>query len=133
MEKFLRYHWMSKIMICLTLVMSLQSAFVQAGLVSTSAVIEANGASYSKAQLQTALESDELKAQLVKMGVDTDQLNDRVASLTPSEISQLNTHLNEKPAGSSVVGILFAIFVLFVITDAVCATDVFTFVKCINK
>jgi hypothetical protein len=132
MEKFLRYHRMSKIMICLTLVMSMQSAFVQAGLVATSAVIESAGVSYSKEQLQTALASDELKNQLSKMGVDTAQLNDRVASLTPGEISQLNAHLNEQPAGSSVVGILFAIFVLFVITDAICATDLFTFVKCIN-
>lgn len=132
MEKFLRCHWLSNFMICLTLILSIQSAFVQAELVSTSALIELNGASYSKEQLQTALQSDELKAQLVTMGVDTDQLNDRVASLTPSEISQLNTQLSEQPAGSSVVGILFAIFVLFVITDAICATDLFTFVKCVR-
>ena len=132
METFLHHRWLSNVMICLMLLVSIQSAFVQAALVSTNAVINVDGAQYSKEQLQTAAQSAELKSQLSAMGVDTNQLNDRIASLTPSEINQLNAKLAEQPAGSGVVGALLVIFVLFVITDALCATDLFTFVKCVK-
>jgi len=95
-------------------------------------MISVHGESYTQADLQTALASEELKAQLQTMGVDVEQLNDRIASLTPSEIQQLNTELEQQPAGG-IVGALVTIFVVFVVTDMLCATDVFPFVKCINK
>ena len=107
-------------------------SYAQAGLVSTNTMLSVDGRSTTQADLHTALESEELKAQLQAMGVDVGELNDRIASLTPNEISQLNTQLEQQPAGG-IVGALVTIFVVLVITDMLCATDVFTFVKCINK
>tara|TARA_B110000503_G_scaffold122938_1_gene188071 strand:+ start:339 stop:584 length:246 start_codon:yes stop_codon:yes gene_type:complete len=81
--------------------------------------------------MQSALASDELKQQLEGLGVDTEQLNDRIASLTPEEIQQLNAELEVQPAGG-ILGVLLTVFIVLVVTDLLCATDVFHFVRCIN-
>lgn len=108
------------------------SSYAQAGLVPTQNLIVAGGEGYSKEQLQTALASAELRQQLVDLGVDPQQLGDRIAGLTTAEIQQLNVDLQQQPAGG-IVGVLLTIFIVFIITDMLCATDLFSFVKCINK
>lgn len=119
-------------MVFLLLISGFLVSYAQAGLIPTNEMISVHGESYTQVDLQTALASEELKAQLQTMGVDVEQLNDRIASLTPSEIQQLNIELEQQPAGG-IVGALVTIFIVFVVTDMLCATDVFTFVKCINK
>ena len=132
MKTFLEYNKLKKTLIFLLLAAGILGSYAQAGLISTNAMISVHGESYTKVDLHTALASKELKAQLQSMGVDVEQLNDRIASLTPSEIQQLNTELEQQPAGG-IVGALVTIFVVLVVTDMLCATDVFPFVKCINK
>ena len=123
---------MHRLLVVVTLLVSFMSSYVQAGLVSTENLIVAGGEGYSKEQLQTALASTELQQQLVDLRVDSRQLADRIAGLTPAEIRQLNAELQQQPAGG-IVGVLLTIFIVFIITDMLCATDLFSFVKCINK
>ncbi|MCP4270397.1 MAG: PA2779 family protein [Gammaproteobacteria bacterium] len=132
MQKFVQKQWISKVMICFTFFLSMQSIMVQAGMVTTNAAIKLDDKSYTTTELQKALESEELKAQLTEMGVDITQLQDRIASLTPEEISNLNVELAHQPAGAGVIGGLVTIFVVLIVTDMLCATDVFNFVNCIN-
>ena len=87
--------------------------------------------SIASSNCKSALASDELKQQLEGLGVDTEQLNDRIASLTPEEIQQLNAELEVQPAGG-ILGVLLTVFIVLVVTDLLCATDVFHFVRCIN-
>lgn len=124
---------MHRFLAILILLTGFMSGFAQAGLVSTHDYLRAGEASYyNTTQLQEALASAALRQQLEELGVDPAQLADRVASLTPEEINQLNSELENQPAGG-ILGALLLIFVLFVITDMLCATDLFPFVKCINK
>lgn len=123
---------MHRLLAILVLFSSLMSAHAQAGVVSTHDLLAAGQATYSTAELQAALDSAELREQLAGMGVDTGQLAERIASLTPAEIQQLNAELENQPAGG-IIGVLLTIFIVFVITDMLCATDIFGFVKCINK
>jgi hypothetical protein len=108
------------------------ASYVQAKMISTPDVLISDGIQYRQHELTQALASDELKQQLQALGVDTEQLNDRVASLTPGETQQLNAELTDQPAGG-IVGVLLTIFIVLIVTDMLCATDVFNFVKCINK
>jgi hypothetical protein len=131
-KQFIKYNAIQKALIILMFTSGFYSSYTQASPISTQALISAHGHSYSKADLQTALASEELKTQLEEMGVDPEQLNDRIASLTASEIVKLNAELEQQPAGG-IVGALVTIFVVLVVTDMMCATNVFTFVKCVNK
>lgn len=133
MRMSLNNRTLKHIMILFIMLSGLLSAYSQAGMVPTSALIHSEGTSYSTQDLQAALASTELKQQLQDLGVDASELNDRIASLTPAEIQQLNLELAEQPAGSGIVGIILTIFIVFILTDMLCATDIFSFVNCINK
>jgi len=132
MTTLLNSNGLKKFLIVLLVLNGFMASFAQAKMISTTSVIHSEGMAYSQQELQSALASDELKQQLEGMGVDVAQLNDRVASLTPSEIQQLNADLAEQPAGG-IIGVLLTIFIVFIVTDMLCATDVFSFVRCINK
>jgi hypothetical protein len=130
-KQFIVYNAIQKTLIFLIVTSGLYASYAQARPIPTQALIGSHGHSYSKADIQTALASEELKTQLEEMGVDPEQLNDRIASLTASEIVKLNAELEQQPAGG-IVGALATVFAVLVVTDMMCATNVFTFVKCVN-
>ena len=132
MKSLPQHGTLKKTLVFLILIFGFLGSHAQAGLVSTNSMISVHGSSYTKSQLQVALASEELKTQLESKGVDIEQLNDRIASLTPSEILQLNMELEKQPAGG-LVGTLVTIFIVLVVTDMLCATDIFSFVRCINR
>jgi hypothetical protein len=70
-----------------------------------------------------------VQQQLVELGVNPDAAKARVAAMTDAEIAQLNQSLADMPAGGSVLGVLLIIFLVFVITDVLGATDIFPFIK----
>ena len=122
----------AQVLIALMVLAGLYSTGVNAAMVSTDAVVASEQQTYQRQELLSALQSEQLQQQLLDLGVDPDQVRDRVQSMTPAEIAELNQQIQDQPAGSSVLGALVLIFVVFIITDALCATDLFNFVKCIN-
>lgn len=104
------------------------SASVQAKMVSTEQVQY----QYDKVQLHEVLARTEVQEKLLTMGVDPALVKERINHLSTEEITQLNTQLEELPAGASAVGTLVFIFVVFVITDMLGATDIFPFVNNVN-
>ncbi|MEW6253600.1 MAG: DUF6627 family protein, partial [Planctomycetota bacterium] len=79
-------------------------------------------------RLASLLEREDLQRQLATLGVDPQDAKQRVASLTDAEVNRLNQRLAELPAGGDVLGAILLIFIVFVITDAIGATDIFPFV-----
>lgn len=132
MNTSLKSRKLKQFMILIIMMTGLMSGYAQAAMVSTSTLINSEGVSYSKQDLQTALASEELKQQLSDLGVDASELNDRIASLTTEEIQQLNAELADQPAGAGVIGILLTVLLIFLITDMLCATNIYNFVNCIN-
>ena len=82
-------------------------------------------------QLRAMLDDQGVQKKLTELGVDRAQVAERINSLTPTELAQFNQQLNEAPAGG-ILGIIVLLLVIFIITDMLCATDIFSFVKCIN-
>lgn len=71
----------------------------------------------------------DLTTQLINYGVDPTIAAERVSKLSESEVYRLNGQIQSLPAGGDVLGIFFLIFLVFVITDVIGATDIFTFIK----
>ncbi|MCO6059953.1 PA2779 family protein [Pseudomonas sp. MOB-449] len=84
-----------------------------------------------QAQLQAMLDDQQVQQKLESLGVPREQVEARIASLTPAELQQFNQRLEQEPAGGW-VGIIVLFLVIFIITDMLCATDIFSFIKCIN-
>lgn len=81
-----------------------------------------------RSALMQSLEREEVQTYLSQQGIDAEQVKLRVSQMTDQEIAQLNEHLSDLPAGGDALGIILFIFVVFIITDALGATDVFPFV-----
>jgi len=72
----------------------------------------------------------EVRDALAARGVDAAQVEARVAALTDGEAHLLAEELDRLPAGSSdVLGILFAVFIILLITDLLGLTKVFPFTR----
>lgn len=71
----------------------------------------------------------DLRDQLIELGVAPEQAAQRVAMLSDQQLAEISTRLEDLPAGADVGGLLFALFIVFVITDVIGATDIFPFIE----
>ena len=100
----------------------------QAAMISTPDVIQSQQSEYDREQLSDMLDRQDVQEKLLAMGVSPETVQDRVNHMTDFEIAQLNEQINDMPAGG-ILGAIVLIFVVFVITDAIGATDIFPFVR----
>lgn len=126
--KLSRQFRLAGVYLCAVMLGTLQALPVQAAMVGTASVIHSESTRIEREQLAGMLEREEIRQQLHAMGVDPELARQRVAMMTDAEVSTLNERLQEAPVGSDVLGVLLIIFVVFVITDAIGATDIFPFV-----
>ncbi|MGM0450523.1 MAG: PA2779 family protein, partial [Pseudomonadota bacterium] len=82
--------------------------------------------------LRSMLDRDDVKASLQRMGVDPAQVDQRINNLTQQELASFNDQLAQAPAGEGVVGVIVLFVLVFIVTDMLCATNIFSFVRCIN-
>lgn len=120
-------------------VTSLPLGAVQAGMVSTKEIIEQQSPVTvdsdridSRSKVQDFLAREDVRAQMVTLGISPTEAEARIAAMTEREIAELAGRLDELPAGGIDVGtILIFLFVAFgvaVLLDAFGMVDMFPFV-----
>jgi len=119
------------ILLSITL-MSLSFTSTQAAMISNDMIINHAQHSSAKAELIQTINRSDVKQQLLNMGVKPADIESRINLMTHEEIAQLNQQIDELPAGGSILGVLLIIFIVFVITDIIGATDIFPFIKPVN-
>jgi len=112
--------------------MSLSFTSTQAAMISNDLIINHVQPGNAKAELLQTINRSDVKQQLLNMGVTPADIESRINLMTHEEIAQLNQQIDELPAGGSLLGILLIIFIVFVITDVIGATDIFPFIKPVN-
>ncbi len=110
-----------------------QVPLANAAMIGTGEVLTEQQQQVDRQQLLLMLDDQQVKDKLLAMGVERDQVENRINNLTSAELAQFNQQLSEAPAGAGVVGVIVLFLVIFIITDMLCATDIFSFVKCINR
>jgi hypothetical protein len=103
-----------------------------AQIISTEEIASAAQTQQIKDQVRSALDRAEVQQALQSYGVDAAQLRGRVDALTDAEAAQVAKHLNELPAGGDVIGVLFAVFIILLITDILGLTKVFPFTRSVR-
>ncbi len=119
----------------MTLVMLLSSMWAipaSASIVGTGELLTEQRADIDREALMGMLEREDVKSTLVNMGVGEQEVRDRIQSLTPSELADFKQQLAEAPAGEGVVGIIVLFLLVFIVTDMLCATNIFPFINCIR-
>lgn len=106
------------LMAATTLLVSIPVPAAQAALISTDRVIEKREIAADRAAISAFLGRDDVKRQLVEMGVKPAEASARVDSLSDREVRMVAAHLGTAPAGQGGAGVALAVIgvnVLFVI------------------
>jgi len=112
------------------LIGTLPVAYASSGMVGTDAVIAQESFEFDRDQLLAMLDSDAVTEALTRRGVSMDQARERIAAMSEQEIQMLNERMDSLPAGSNnVLGILFSIFIILLVTDLLGLTNVFPFTR----
>ena len=111
------------------LALSLHLPTASAALVGTETVVNAAQVQQSRERVQSTLNRDDVKAQLMARGVDPAQVQARLDSLTDGEAQTLAAKMDQLPAGGDGLGLLVFIFIVLLITDIMGFTNIFPFVK----
>jgi hypothetical protein len=102
----------------------------QAAMVGTEQIV--NPAAHvrpAEKQLRQFLQQAAARQQLQAWGVSPASVEARVNSLSDSELARINQAIDGQHAGgTSILGVLLVIFIVFVITDVIGATNIFPFI-----
>jgi hypothetical protein len=80
--------------------------------------------------LLAMLEREDVRQQLEALGVDPRDARARVDALTDEQARDLAARIDEMPAGgASVIGVLFTIFIVLLVTDILGFTRIFPFTR----
>jgi len=126
-SRFMR--WTSRVVILSLLAMGLpmQSAF--AGMVETDQAVSHELAGQDRAIIKSFIDREDVLAQLQKQGVTAGEAKARVNALTDEEAHKIAGKLDQLPAGGDIIGVLFTVFIILLITDILGLTKVFPFTK----
>ena len=117
--------------ICLLMLLAfLPTSTLQAAMVGTDALIQAEQAELNKTEILDRLQTEDVKDALATLGVDAKDIEQRIAHMTPEELSQFNAQLNDMPAGGlGIVGAVIFVLLLLIVLDLLGATNLFPAIK----
>ncbi len=121
----------SKLLISFIVSLSIFSSTMFAEIVNTRAMINSSPSE----NINNFLAKQEVQDKLAALGVSTESIKDRIATLSNEEIAQINQKIDTMPAGGdvgAVVGVLAFIFIVLLITDLLGFTKIFNFTKTVR-
>ena len=77
-------------------------------------------------QLEALFTRDDVRKQLVSLGVDPSDAANRLDSLSPDELAMLQDRIENLPAGANLLAVLGIVLVVLIVLELVGVTDVFT-------
>ena len=107
------------------------STMAQAEMIGTDAALSKYAAQTDRQQLLSELQKQEVRDQIIAMGVDPAEAEKRLSALTDAEVASILGQIDEDSAGgNAIIGALVTIFVILLVTDLLCLTKVFSFTRC---
>ncbi len=107
------------------------STMAQAEMLTTEAAISKYAAYQDREFLMGELRTDEVKNEMIRLGVDPAEAEARLAALSDDEVASMVRQMDADSAGAGgLVGALLTVFVILLVTDLLCLTRVFRFTRC---
>lgn len=107
-----------------------QSAW--AAMIGTESITNENRYQSPRDYLNNLLAREDIRAALVSHGIDPQEAQARIDSLSDAEVNDIVDKLDQLPAGGilgTILIIAFLVFVILLLTDIAGYTDIFPFVK----
>ena len=104
----------------------------QAAMVATAQIVaDASGQVFDQKVMQQ--QRDWIQARLEAGGVSQADSALRVSSLSDNQVIQVHQRMDEMPTGAGAAGAVLFVFVVLAITDLMGATDIFPFIRPMEK
>lgn len=121
-------HNMKRMVICTLMVVftfaGIQSQ-VYAGMIGTDQLTTEVNVEMQRSELNTLLAREDVAKQLTAFGVDAQDAQQRVASLSDTEVNSLHNQVSNLPAGSGALGTIALVLVILILLDVAGVTDIF--------
>jgi hypothetical protein len=88
--------------------------------------------SASRDTVNQFLARDEVRQAMLGQGVNPQAALERVAAMSDGEVAQLAGRIDQAPAGGEVLGLLFTVFIVLLVTDIMGLTKVFSFTRSVR-
>lgn len=98
---------------------------VEAGIIGTNVAIEAGQRAQDVDTVARALATVEVREKLAELGVDSAQLDARIAAMTDTELRSLAQQIDSMPAGAGAIEVIGIVFLVLLILEAVGVIDIF--------
>lgn len=99
-----------------------------AGIVTTDQIT----AGAERDRVRDFMAREDVRVQLESLGVDANSVRDRVDAMTDEEVGKLAGRIDRMPAGGGILGVLFAVFIILLVTDILGLTKVFPFTRSVR-
>ena len=103
-----------------------------AAMIGTESIINVDRGQSPRDYLNNLLAREDIQAALVNHGIDPQEAQNRIDSLSDAEVNDIVNKLDQLPAGGvlgTLLIIVFLVFVILLFTDIAGYTDIFPFVK----
>jgi hypothetical protein len=104
----------------------------QAAIVPTDEAISTSAATANRERVTGFLERSDVRQAMQNQGLTVESASERVKAMSDAEVAQLAGRIDKAPAGGDVLGVIFTIFIVLLITDILGFTKVFPFTRSIK-
>ena len=99
---------------------------------STQDTTSTRSAALNRAQVNTFLARDDVHQGLQAQGIELEAARSRVNAMSDAEVEELAGRVDQVPAGGDVLGLLFTVFIVLLVTDILGLTKVFPFTRSVR-
>lgn len=103
-----------------------------AGIVSTDEALSTASQTDSRDRVSAFLNRADVRQALQGQGVSADAALERVQAMSDAEVAQLAGRIDQAPVGGDILGVLFTIFIVLLVTDILGLTKVFPFTRSVR-
>ncbi|WP_151636257.1 PA2779 family protein [Noviherbaspirillum aerium] len=123
----------SMLVVCVTgLSLPLQASAAIVSTQEAAAAPAASAVSGERDRVISFLSRDEVRKSIEAQGVDPQDAIKRVQAMSDEEVQQLAGRIDQLPAGGNIIGVLFTVFIVLLVTDILGLTKVFPFTRSIR-
>lgn len=119
----------SRLLIACVLSLTLPVQAAYAGMIGVNEVAASEQSQTQRERIKSFLAREDVVKAMQVEGLDASTANSRVDALTDQEVQQVAGKIDTMPAGGDILGILFSIFVVLLVTDILGFTKVFPFTR----
>ncbi len=104
----------------------------QSAIVSTDEALSVQVGASNRDRVNSFLNRADVRQALERQGVAGDAVVARVQAMTDTEVAQLADRVDQAPAGGEILGLMFTVFLVLLVTDIMGLTKVFPFTRSVR-